>query len=68
MDSLAEDFEYVRTSLEGVRNDIMTTDTRQSDNPNHLNPASSRGAPIGKGTSLVQVSEPRYRIVLMIFR
>lgn len=48
MDMLREDFEYVRTSMEGVRADVMTTDTRQSDNPNHLNPASSRGAPIGK--------------------
>ena len=48
MDSLSEDFEYVRTSLVGVRDDVMATDTRQSDNPNHLNPASSRGAPIGK--------------------
>lgn len=48
MDSLSEDFEYVRASMAGVRDDVMTTDTRQSDNPNHLNPASSRGAPIGK--------------------
>ena len=48
MDMLSEDFDYVRTSMEGVRDDVMTTDTRQSDNPNHLNPTSSRGAPIGK--------------------
>ena len=37
----------MRESLEKVRADEMTTDTRQSDNPNGFNPASNRGAPIG---------------------
>eukprot|EP01049_Picozoa_sp_SAG25_P006456 SAG25_NODE_486_length_7469_cov_4.137449_5_plen_162_part_00 len=34
----------------------MTVDTRQSDNPNASNPASSRGAPLGAGTSMIQLA------------
>ena len=41
--------------MQRTREDAMTVDTRQSDNPNASNPASSRGAPLGSGTSMIQL-------------